>query len=546
MSRATTVEHTTATESSPHLGRLYEETANRDPERTVLIDGTTGERVTYGKFADRVAASGNALSSLGVDRGDRIALCFRNELAFVYAFFGAARLGAVPVPVNVQTTREKFVSIVADAGTGVVVSGTDPDVRDHVDAVAERVDAVDQVAVNAADPDPVPRAKTMALPSLLEAADTELAPADVEGDDPAMQPYTSGSTGDPKGVVLTHGGCDWMIHNIHRVHFLDAADRAIVAGPLYHKNAMVGAVKPMLAVGGSVVVMNGFDADRVIEAVDRYGVTYLRGVPAMYKMLVGATDALASHDVSSVEWAVSGSASLPETLIADVRQTFGCEMGEAYGLTETGGPVTLSPRWGPCKLGSAGLALPGADIRIVDPDTETELPAGQTGELVVACPSNGRYYHRPEKEAEAYFKLDGIEYLHTDDLAYQDEQGYNYIVGRLDDMLIVGGENVYPTEVENLLQRHEAVDDVAVIGAPHAIKGVAPVAFVVAADVTEADLQGFFIENGPAYAHPRRVFFVEELPLASTGKIDRDALEARAVERIDGGELAGSSHSKQQ
>lgn len=523
-----------------HLGRIHEETAAEDPDRVALIDGASGDEVTYGEVADRIAAAGNALAELGVEQGDRVALSFPNELMFVYAFFGAARLGAVPVPVNIQATSAKIRSVIADSDASVIVMSSAEDVVSKTRMAAASIDTVDTVAVASTDTPAIDDVSVVSFTALLDEAEPTLEPASVGRDDPAMQPYTSGSTGDPKGVVLTHGGCEWMITCIHRLHFFDHEDRAIVAGPLYHKNAMVGAIKPMLAIGGSVVVMEGFDSERVIEAIDRHNVTYLRGVPAMYKMLVNATETLSNHDVSTVNWAVSGSASLPNSLIEDVRNVFSCEMGEAYGLTETGGPITLSPRWGPRKLGSSGLALPGADTRIVDPETNEEIPPGETGELIISAPSNGSYYKRPVKEDEAYFERDGRRFLHTDDLAYQDEQEYHYIVGRLDDMLIVGGENVYPAEVENLLQRHERVADVAVVSAPHEIKGEAPVAFVVAENVTEDELKQFAIDNGPAYAHPRRVFFEDELPLASTGKIDRDALEIAARERIDGGELRSS------
>jgi len=539
MGRNASVDFTAGPDDVVHLGRAYEAVAESRPDRTAFIDGESGETVTYGEFADRVASAGNALASWGVGKGDRVALCFPNEFAFLEAFFGAARLGAVPVPVNIETTRTKLLSVIRDSGAELLVSSAEPSVLEDVRAAAGAIDAVETVAVAAADPPTVEGASVVSFESAAAAAGTDLEPTPVDGDDPAMQPYTSGSTGEPKGVVLTHAGCYWMITCIHELHFLDGDQRAIVAGPLYHKNAMVGAVKPMLTVGGSVVVMDGFDAEEVIGAIDRYDATYLRGVPAMYKMLVNAADSLAEYDVSSIEWAVSGSASLPASLIEDVRETFGCEMGEAYGLTETGGPVTLSPRWGPRKVGSSGLALPGADVRIVDPDTDAELPPGETGELVVACPSNGSYHERPETEAAAYFERDGRRFLHTDDLAYRDEQGYHYIVGRLDDMLIVGGENVYPAEVEDLLQDHDAVRDAAVVGVPHEIKGEAPVAFVVAEGVDEAALKEYALENGPAYAHPRRVFLLEELPLASTGKIDRDELEASARERI-GGEITRS------
>jgi long-chain acyl-CoA synthetase len=545
MDTAVGVDFTAGEGDVAHLGRLHDAAAKETPDRTALVDGTTGDRVTYGEFAEHVAAAGNAVASLGVERGDRVALCFRNDMTFVYAFFGATRMGAVPVPVNIQTTREKLRSIIADCDAETVVTSPLRSVLDPVVGAVGATPAVGTLAV--ASPEPVDAvaaveaapgdADVISFTAAMADAEQTLDPAPVKPSDPAMQPYTSGSTGEPKGVVLTHGGCHWMVTCIHEVHFLDDDDRAIVAGPLYHKNAMVGAVKPMLAVGGSVVVMDGFDAPEVIAAVDEYDVTYLRGVPAMYKMLVGAEESLAAHDVTSVEWAVSGSASLPATLIEDVRETFGCDMGEAYGLTETGGPVTLSPRWGPRKVGSSGLALPGADVRIVNPDTDEKLPPGETGELIVACPSNGRYYRRPGTDAEAYAERDGRRYLHTDDLARMDEQDYVYIVGRLDDMLIVGGENVYPAEVENLLQRHDAIEDVAVVGAPHAVKGEAPVAFVVAEGVTEAELKQFTIDNGPPHAHPRRVFFESELPLAGTGKIERDLLEEWAVERIEGGEL---------
>lgn len=526
-------------ENKGHLGRIYDEAMAADPNRTALIDGASGEAVTYGELSDRIAAAGNALKDMDVGKGDRVALCFPNELTFIYAFFGAARIGAVPVPVNIKTTQEKISSVIRDSDATLIITSVDKEVLTDVRVAASAANDVKKVAVASSELPSINGAEVVSFTDKRAAARTSLEPTPVEDDDPAMQPYTSGSTGDPKGVVLTHAGCHWMISKIHEVHFLGEDERAIVAGPLYHKNAMVGAIKVMLAVGGSVVVMDGFDPQNVIEAVSNYGVTYFRGVPAMYKLLVDADDALAEYDVSSIQWAVSGSASLPQPLIENVQQTFGCEMGEAYGLTETGGPVTLSPRWGPRKLGSSGLALPGADIRIVDPDTNEELPPGEVGELVVSCPSNGQYYERPQKEAEAYFDHDGKKFLHTDDLARQDEQGYHYIIGRIDNMLIVGGENVYPAEVENLLQGHDAVTDVSVVGVPHEIKGEAPVAFAVADGVTERELKQYTLDRGPAYSHPRRVFLLEKLPLASTGKIDRDELERIAREKI-GGEITRS------
>ena len=224
-------------------------------------------------------------------------------------------------------------------------------------------------------------------------------------------------------------------------------------------------------------------------------------------------------------------------------EVFEAPLVEMYGITE-GGPAALcNPRWGGLrKIGSAGIPYPGIETLILDPDTDDELPAGEPGELLISNPGLGSYYELPEKEAEAFEERDGRRFLRTEDIAYVDEDGYHYIVGRLDDMMIVGGENVYPAEVVNLLERHEAVDEVVVVAVPHAVKGEAPVAFVVAADeVTEREIREFALENGPAYAHPRRVLFLEEFPLTGAGKVDRTALTADAADRI--GELqSGGEH----
>lgn len=523
-----------ATPSARNAATLYDRAVALRPDRTALVDGATGDRVSYRELAARVARAGNALADIGVERGDRVALCFPNELTYLDVFLGAMRLGAVPVPINIEVPSETLEYVVADAGAELVVTSARAEVRDRALATAERVEVTTAVAVADAAPETGEAdVEVLSLTEAMAAAPATLDAAPTKADDPALQPYTSGSTGRPKGVVLTHGGTWWNATTIARVHLFDAADRGLVAAPLYHKNAMMGAVKPLLFAGGSVVVMDGFDSTAVIEAIDEYDVTYLRGVPAMYKLLVNDEAALAHHDVSSVEWAVSGSASLPGALIERFEATFGAPMGEAYGLTEGGPVVTLSPRWGPRKLGSSGLALPRVETAVVDPDTGEVLSPGETGELLVASPGLGRY-HRPP-DVDPFERRDGRRFLHTEDLVRTDEQGYHYVVGRLDDMMVVGGENVYPAEVESLLQSHEAVEDVAVVSVPHALKGEAPVAFVVAEGVSEDDLKGYALDRGPAYAHPRRVFFEEALPLAGTAKVDRDALEAEARERV--GEL---------
>ena len=342
-----------------------------------------------------------------------------------------------------------------------------------------------------------------------------------------MQLYTSGSTGKPKGVLLTHAGQVWNADIIRKAMLCDDTERALVAVPLYHKNAMAGAVKPFLLAGGSVVILPGFDAKEVIRAIDRYKVTYLTGVPAMYKMLLAEKDLLARHDVSSIRYALCGSAEVPDELLTEFREVFGAPIAESYGLTE-GGPVpVVNNRWALKKRGSCGVAFPGCDVKLID-DAGREVGADEVGELVTRNPGVARgYWKLPEVWARKY--RDG--WLHTGDLMRRDADGYYYFVGRKDDMMNVGGENVYPKEVEDILLRHPNLRDACVVPAPHAVKGEVPIAFVVERErgrTGEEEVKRFFLERGAPYAHPRRVVLLEALPLSGTGKIDRAALRVQA------------------
>ncbi len=250
----------------------------------------------------------------------------------------------------------------------------------------------------------------------------------------------------------------------------------------------------------------------------------------MFRLLVNDTESLARHDVSSLRYATAGSADVPEDLLAAFERAFGAQIGESYGLTEGGPDVIDSPRWGIRKPGSIGLVLPGCEVRLVDTrNPAREVCIGEVGELITRNPGvTPGYYKLPDVTARKI--RDG--WLHTGDLMQRDGDGYYYFVGRMDDMINVGGENVYPKEVEDLLMQHPNIRDVAVVPAPHSVKGEAPVAFVVEhvpGAASEEEIKSFFLERGPAYAHPRRIYFCESLPLSGTGKLDRTALRRRAA-----------------
>ena len=503
-----------------NLGYLFDSALALTPSKAAVLQGDTV--LTFAELDARANRMANVLAGLGVGAGDRVALLFNNDFRFLETLFGAMRLGAVAVPLNIRMGDEALRYVAEDSEAHVLVASAALAERGR--ALASRIPAIKELIADGPAAEDV-----LAYEPALAAASPTLPRRATAFDEVCMQPYTSGSTGKPKGVLLTHGGQIWNTDIMRKALMADDTERALIAVPLYHKNAMVGAVKPFLIAGGSLVILPGFDALEVIRAIARYQVTYLTGVPAMYKMILAEKDALARHDVSSVRFAMCGSAEVPEELLEEFGRVFGAPIAESYGLTE-GGPVPIvNTRWGLKKRGSCGLAFPGCDVRLVD-GTGAEVGVDEVGELVTRNPGLAKgYWKLPEATARKF--RDG--WLATGDLMRRDADGYYYFVGRRDDMINVSGENVYPKEVEDILLQHPNLRDACVVPAPHGVKGEVPVAFVVARDASltsEDDVRKFFLERGAPYAHPRRVVFLDALPLGGTGKVDRGALKARARE----------------
>jgi acyl-CoA synthetase (AMP-forming)/AMP-acid ligase II len=503
-----------------NLGYLFDSALALTPSKAAVLQGDTV--LTFAELDARANRMANVLAGLGVGAGDRVALLFNNDFRFLETLFGAMRLGAVAVPLNIRMGDEALRYVAEDSEAHVLVASAALAERGR--ALASRIPAIKELIADGPAAEDV-----LAYEPALASASPTLPRRATAFDEVCMQPYTSGSTGKPKGVLLTHGGQIWNTDIRRKALMAGATGRALVAVPLYHKNAMVGAVKPFLIAGGSLVILPGFDAPEVIRAIDRYEVTYLTGVPAMYKMILAEKDALARHDVSSVRFAMCGSAEVPEELLEEFGRVFGAPIAESYGLTE-GGPVPIvNTRWGLKKRGSCGLAFPGCDVRLVD-GAGAEVGVDEVGELVTRNPGLAKgYWKLPEATARKF--RDG--WLATGDLMRRDADGYYYFVGRRDDMINVSGENVYPKEVEDILLQHPNLRDACVVPAPHGVKGEVPVAFVVAREAglsSEDDVRKFFLERGAPYAHPRRVVFLDALPLGGTGKVDRGALKARARE----------------
>ena len=494
---------------SRNLGDVF--AAHRDSDRIAVIDlyhQDEPREVSFRALNEAVDALARGLVRAGLNPGDRVGILALNRLEFLEVLFGAMRAGCVPVMINAKLTPDQVQYIIADSGARIVFS--DPDLV-RLCAPDTRLVVFDGEGDAAYDSFKDPGPFESVVPG----------PTDI-----AEQPYTSGSTGRPKGVLLHHHGQCWMIDRLVDSRDMSVDDCGVISAPLYHKNALL-AVKSTLAPGGRVVLLPRFDVALYIRSIERYRLTMLTGVPTMYALMLQQEKLLAETDCSSVRAMSMGSAPASEVLLDRLQE----RMPEArinlnYGITE-GGPVLLSWKHAdglPRPRTSVGYPLPGVDIRLEDG------PDSNQGILYTRNPGVMLGYHNlPEETAKAL--KDG--WLNTGDILRRDENGWYYFVGRSDDMFVTGGENIYPGDVETMLERHDAIMQAVVVPAPNALKAHVPHAFVVlraGETLTEDDVKKFALANAPAYAHPRRVYFVDVLPLAGTNKIDRKALMQRAAE----------------
>ncbi|WP_419858840.1 class I adenylate-forming enzyme family protein [Candidatus Palauibacter irciniicola] len=505
-----------------NLGYWLRDAAEAFPGRVALIDlsGPVPREVTYAEIDERMDRVANLLSDAGIGAGDRFVLSVGNRFEFVEILFGGMRCGAVPVPLNFKLSEDSLAHIVRDAACRAAFVETA--VTERSVAVVERLGIERRWDVGG-DGMGGERggAGWLDYESALAESSPRFDPPRLEARHPAFQPYTSGSTGKPKGVVLSHEGQLWWVRCLRKYWPADPGDRALVAVPLYHKNAMAGAIKPLLQAGASVVILPGFSPEPFLRALSGYRCTQVGAVPAVFAMVLDRMDLIEKLDFSALRKVTLGSAPVQPELMDAVERAFDIEVGESYGLTE-GGPVMIGPGpdGRPTPRGSCGAAWPEGEIKLVRDGSEDP----EYGELWVRNPGVTTGYHNlPEVNAARI--RDG--WLATGDLFFRDGEGFYYFRGRTDDMFNSGGENIYPKEVEDLLLSHPDVRDATVVPVPHALKGAVPAAVVrlgTEATVTAESLKRYTLERGPAYAHPRRIAIVEEMPLTGVGKVDRAAI----------------------
>jgi long-chain acyl-CoA synthetase len=507
-----------------NFGTIFDLPLRMWPEKEALIYGA--QRITYATLEERTNRVANGLLALGIGQGNHVAVLVKNDPRFVETMLGALRTGATATPMTTRAHYTTLAHIVADANARVLFASAD--FAEEAKRLAAEGSDLRHVFVMDADV-----AGTRRYDEWLDAQSDRRIVTDTMPEDLAFISYTSGSTGCPKGVLLTHGAIDWATRNLRRALLYGPEERCLLAVPMFHANGMFAGLFSMLECGGSVVILHDVEPREMIHAIERERCTYTTGVPAMYRMMLREDQLLRETDCSSLNFVICGSSEVPEDLLAEFTRRL-APMLEAYGLTECGF-VCNNPRWGITRQGTTGLAYPGVELRVVDQtDVTREVPVGELGELLVRSPANLLAYHKlPEVTAERLL-TDG--WFRTRDIVRADEDGYIEVVGRVDDRISCAGESIYPKEVENVLLEHPNLVDVAVVSMPDAVKGEVPVAFVIESSpgtANEAEVKDFFIRNGAPYMHPRRVFILAEMPLTSAKKVDRNILKELIQELLE-------------
>ena len=510
----------TAHNRARNLGFFFDRAREATPDKVAVIDlfGGRERQVTYAALdarMDRVAA---VLAGLGVQASERVGMLVGNRIEFLELFFGAMRIGAIPVILNTRLAAETLSAIFADAGCRIAV--IDPGCNRDAAAIAERLPLAHRIALDAALHALAPA--FIDYETALAAAGAPPVPPALDEDAQAFQPYTSGSTGRPKGAIMTHRGMLWYLDHNQRHWPSRPDDRGCVALPLFHKNALRGTVKPMLYAGGSFVLMPGFEPKAYMETLARYRCTFSRGVAAVFTMVLEHRAGLDALDLTALRAMSIGSAVVPPELLNAVERALPhVKMSESYGLTEGGSPFRAPLDGRAVPRGSVGVQAPGIEVKLIDADGR-EHPSD--GELLIRSPYVCLGYHN-QPEVTAAKLADG--WLCTGDVFHRDPDGFYFFRSRVDDMFSCGGENIYPKEVENVLFTHPDVADAVVAPVPHGVKGFVPAAMVIArtgARVSGTDLRDHCLAHGPPYAHPRFIAIVPQLPLNGAGKIDRAAV----------------------
>lgn len=502
----------------PNIAGTMLRRAQLNPERLAMI--FEGEEVGYAELADRVRRQATLLRQAGVCVGDRVGYLGFNHPALLETMFAAQALGAIFVPLNFRLTAEELTFIINDAGVHSLV--VDDALREVIGPARDKLCCRHFFASeSAADGWRHITAERANAPPLAQAVSTDV-------HDVAIIMYTSGTTGLPKGAMLTHGNIMWNNINAMMAFGGSRDDVVLTVAPLFHIGGLNVMTISSFHLGSTLVLMRNFDAPQVLEHIERYKVTHMFGAPAMY-LFMSQQPQFENTDLSSIKTVICGAAPVPESLI-ELYGARGVPFCQGYGLTETS-PFSafLTPEWAVSKLGSAGQPPLYSGTRIVDEDNR-EVAPGERGEICLRGPNIMKgYWNRPDATADA---IDSEGWFHSGDVGYVDEDGFLFICDRLKDMVISGGENVYPAEVEGVLYKHESIAEVAVLGLPDEKWGEAVTAVVALHEgksLTLEELRAFAEPYLAKYKLPLRLHVVDALPRNPAGKVLKFVLKEELV-----------------
>ncbi|OLL20921.1 MULTISPECIES: class I adenylate-forming enzyme family protein [unclassified Rhodococcus (in: high G+C Gram-positive bacteria)] len=489
--------------------------AARFADKTALI--TVDRTLTFAELESASNRVAGALHARGIEPGQTVSLYSQNRWEWLVAYHGALKIGAVVNPINVMLTTDEVAYVLRDACSAAVFVGEDQ--AEKLVQATTRIPQECSVIVFGSSAVP----GTVAFRTLLDA------PADLPLPQPRLDDactigYTSGTTGHPKGAVQSNRAVIQNFGLTATMHGRTAEDIVVTALPAPHVYGNV-AVNSTWLVGGTVVLMERFDPVTALELIGDHRATMFEGVPAMYAAML-ADAALDSADLSSLTRSTVGGQTMPEATIARWEQRSGAPLIELWGMTELAGLGTTHPLHAQGPKGSIGVPLPGMEVRLVDlRDPAREAAEGEAGELLIRGPVVMKGYF--DNDAATREVLDDAGWLRTGDVARRDENGFLFIVDRLKDMIITGGYNIYPAEIERVLSAHPGVAMVGVGAVPDETKGELACAYVVRAngsEVTEHEIIEFSAQHLAAYKRPRMVRFVGDLPKTSSGKIMRRKL----------------------
>ncbi len=506
-----------------NLSIVLEESTRRHPQKTAVVFGDT--RLSYAQLNGAASQVASALQKLGIGKGDKVALSCPNLPYFPIVYYGILKAGAVVVPLNVLFKRREIAYHLADSDAKAYFcfQGTPelPMGQEGWAGFQEVAECAHFFTITADPAAPPPVKGTQTLGMLMGGQNPVFDTVQTMPDDTAVILYTSGTTGQPKGAELTHFNVFFNAVISAQILTAEPEDVALVVLPLFHSFGQVVLMNCAMYFGGTCVLLPRFDPEAVLTTMQREGVTLFAGVPTMYWALLHHPPS-GQYDLPTIaarlRMCASGGAALPVEVLRAFEEKFKVPILEGYGLSETSPVASFNHPDRERKPGSIGTPIWGVEMKVVDVN-DREVPVGETGEIVIRGHNVMKgYYKRPEINAEV---LRGG-WFHSGDVARRDEDGYFYIVDRIKDMIIRGGFNVYPREIEEVLMTHPAVSLAAVIGVPHKQYGEEIKAFIIlkeGAQLTAAELIQWAKENMADYKYPRLIAFRDRLPMTATGKI---------------------------